>query len=66
MRPHSNQEIIRKASEKEKNQDEIKNNRIDIAVDMDDNHGVTHTYVVTFERAADDWNAIDVNELSSL
>jgi hypothetical protein len=66
MRAHTDQEIISKASLKEKNPEEVKDSRIDVAVDLDDDTGNCHTYVVTFERKQDDWLPVEVNELSSL
>lgn len=63
---HTDEEIISKASAKEKNAESITDDKIDVAVDLDDNHGVTHTYVVTFTREGTNWMAIQVNELSSL
>lgn len=66
MRAHTDQEIIGKASAKEKDLQGMKDNRIDVAVDLDDAHGTCHTYVVTYERRADDWQVVEVSELSSL
>lgn len=67
MKAHSDKDIVDFASTKEKNPTDIKNNRIDIAVDMEDEHGTAHTYVVNFCRNSDgSWEASDVSELSSL
>ena len=66
MRAHSNEEIINKAALKEKNPAEVKENRIDVAVDLDDETGTCHTYVVTYEKQGNDWRVLEVNELSSL
>ena len=67
MRAHTNDEIIDRASAMEKNAEEIKDDRIDITVDMDDEHGTTHTYVVNFCRNNNgNWQASEVSELSSL
>ncbi|HEY1024287.1 MAG TPA: hypothetical protein VGE26_03925 [Sphingobacteriaceae bacterium] len=66
MKSHSDEEIIRKASAVPKDEQEITDNRIDVAVDLDDDHGTAHTYVVTFQRSDDDWRVIEINELSSL
>jgi len=63
---HTDEEIISKASAKEKNAESIVDEKIDVAVDLNDDHGVTHTYVVTFTRKGANWMAIQVNELSSL
>lgn len=65
-RAHTDEEIISKASAREKNAESITDGKIDVAVDLDDDHGVTHTYVVTFAREGANWMAIQVNELSSL
>lgn len=67
MRAHTDEEIIRRASAVEKKPEEIKDNRIDIAVDMEDEHGTVHTYVVNFCRDTQgSWEATEVSELSSL
>ncbi|HEY0896760.1 MAG TPA: hypothetical protein VGE15_09440 [Sphingobacteriaceae bacterium] len=66
MKAHTDQEIIRKASVKDKDLQEVKDNRIDVAVDLDDETGTCHTYIVTFEQRAGDWQPVEVNELSSL
>ena len=67
MKAHTDKEIIEKASALPKNADEIKDNRVDIAVDLDDEHGTTHTYVVNFcKDESGSWQAAEVSELSSL
>ena len=67
MKAHTDKEIIEKASALPKNADEIKDNRVDIAVDLDDEHGTTHTYVVNFcKDEGGSWQAAEVSELSSL
>ena len=67
MRAHTDSEIIRQADKKEKDSESIRNNRIDIAVDMEDDHDIMHTYVVNFSRDAEgNWSALEVSELSSL
>ena len=67
MRAHTNEEIIKRASPEEKNEEEVRDNRIDITVDLDDEHGTTHTYVVNFCRdVGGGWQAGEVTELSSL
>jgi hypothetical protein len=67
MRAHTDEEIIKRASAEEKNLKDIKDNRIDITVDMEDEHGTTHTYVVNFCRKDDGyWQVVEVSELSSL
>lgn len=44
----------------------MKNKRLDVAVDMDDEHG-TATPMLNFCRADDgNWRALDVSEISSL
>ncbi|KAA8484367.1 hypothetical protein BDE36_1533 [Arcticibacter tournemirensis] len=65
-RAHTDEEIISKASAREKNAESITDEKIDIAVDLDDDHGVTHTYVVTFSRDGENWVPTQVSELSSL
>ena len=68
MRAHSDQDIISKASKKEKVKAEIKGDKIDITVDMDDSTGAAHTYVVTYQKVnpvAEEWEVIDVSELST-
>lgn len=67
MRAHTDEEIIQKASAEEKDPNEIKDNRIDVAVDLEDIHGTTHTYVVSFCKDENgNWKALEVSELSSL
>jgi hypothetical protein len=68
MRVHTDEEIISKASSLEKNSNNIIDNKIDIAVDLDDEHGTAHTYVVTFSRINEggEWSPVEVSELSSL
>jgi hypothetical protein len=67
MRAHQDEEIIKFASAVEKNPEEVKDKRIAIAVGMDDEHGTTHTYVVSFcKNAEHEWQASEVSELSSL
>ncbi|WP_256010513.1 hypothetical protein [Desertivirga xinjiangensis] len=69
MRPHSDEDIIRKASLQDKEAGLIRDNKIDIAVDMEDDHGTLHTYVVSFERSPGSeggWKFLELNELSSL
>ena len=67
MRAHSDQEIIERASAEEKNPKDIQNNSINITVDMDDEHGTAHTYVVNFSKDKEgNWKPVEVSELSSL
>jgi hypothetical protein len=67
MRAHTDEEIIKCASAEEKDARDVKNDRIDVTVDMDDEHGTAHTYVVNFCRNEDgSWQAVEVSELSSL
>lgn len=68
MRAHSNEDIIRKAMQVEKPEIEVRDNKIDIVVDMDDSADERHSYVVTFSRegGGSDWSVSDVSELSSL
>lgn len=66
MRAHSDEEILKKAVAQEKQQDMVKDNKIDIAVDLDDEHGTCHTYVVTFQQENDDWKCLQIDEISSL
>lgn len=63
---HTDEEIIRAASLLEKTAENIQDNKADVAIDLDDEHGVRHTYVVTFTRENDSWKALQVSELSSL
>ena len=68
MKAHSDDEIIKLAS-KEIQADLVRDNKIDIAVDLEDEHGTTHTYVVTFQCNDQDrsgWKFLEINELSSL
>jgi hypothetical protein len=67
MRSHTDEAIIERASNEEKDLKAMKNNRLDVAVDMDDEHGTAHTYVVNFCKADDgSWKALEVSEISSL
>jgi hypothetical protein len=67
MRAHTDEEIIAKATTVEKNFHEIQGDRIDITVDLDDEHGTCHTYVVNFCMNSDgSWQPAEVSELSSL
>ncbi|HEY0054452.1 MAG TPA: hypothetical protein VGB63_03760 [Pedobacter sp.] len=67
MRAHTDEQIIAKASSEEKNLKDITDNRVDITVDLEDENGTTHTYVVNFCRdAGGGWQAVEVSELSSL
>lgn len=63
---HTDKEIIQAASLKEINPEYIKENKADVAVDLDDSHGITHTYVVTFKKDGNQWLPLQVSELSSL
>ena len=65
-RAHTDEEIIRAASLQEKRTENILDNRADVAIDLDDEHGIMHTYVVTFSKEGDSWKASQVSELSSL
>lgn len=67
MRAHTDEEIINCASAVEKEPKEIKDNRIDITIDLNDEHNTAHTYTVSFCRDTDgDWQVVEVLELSSL
>ncbi len=69
MKPHLDAEIIKLAESKEKEPGLIRDNKIDIAVDLEDSHGTVHTYVVTFQCSSpdkNDWKFLEINELSSL
>ena len=66
MKAHTDEQIISKASLAEKNQEQIKDDKIDIAVDLDDETGTCHTYVVTFDRSSGEWKPVEVEEVSSL
>jgi hypothetical protein len=68
MKAHSDDEIIKLAS-KEIQPELVRDNKIDIAVDLEDEHGTMHTYVVTFQcnnQEKKDWKFLEINELSSL
>ncbi len=66
MRSHTDEEIIERASKEDKDLKAMKNNRLDVTVDMDDEHGTAHTYVVNFCKADDgNWRVLDVTEISS-
>ncbi|WP_207422652.1 hypothetical protein [Desertivirga brevis] len=66
MRAHTDEEILEKAAAQEKRQDMVKDNKVDIAVDLDDENGTCHTYVVTFQQENDSWKCLQIEELSSL
>lgn len=69
MRAHSDDDIIQKALMQEKESGLVRDNKIDIAVDMEDEHGTLHTYVVSFEKnpgSESGWKFLELNELSSL
>ncbi|WP_207532855.1 hypothetical protein [Desertivirga arenae] len=66
MRAHTDEEILEKADAQEKRQDMIKDSKIDVAVDLDDEHGTCHTYVVTFQQESGGWKCLQIDELSSL
>ena len=63
---HSEEEIIKAALQKDKDGVAAENNKVDVAVDLEDENEVTHTYVVTFQKNSNDWKAIQVSEISSL
>lgn len=63
---HSDKEIIEAAASKDKNSVPVKDGQIDIVVDLDDKHGVTHSYVVTYKKENKAWLPFQVTELSSL
>ncbi|WP_207425910.1 hypothetical protein [Pedobacter sp. SYSU D00535] len=67
-RAHTDEEILAKAAAIDKNQEQIKDNRVDVPVDIEDETGTAHTYVVTFIRSGETepWKASEINELSSL
>jgi hypothetical protein len=66
MRSHTDEEIIERAFKEEKDLKAMKNNRLDVTVDMDDEHGTAHTYVVNFCKDNDgSWKALEVSEISS-
>ncbi|WP_374165188.1 hypothetical protein [Arcticibacter sp. MXS-1] len=65
-RAHTDEEIIQAASQKSKTEVAGTDDKIDIAVDLDDSHGVCHTYVVTYKKEGDQWSPAQVSELSSL
>jgi hypothetical protein len=66
MRVHTDEDILRKAFEIDKYQEEPKDNKLDVAVDLDDEHGVCHTYVVSFQKNGNEWDYISIEEISSL
>jgi C4-type Zn-finger protein len=67
QKAHSDEEIIQKASTLEKNSENVHDNKVDITVDMDDEHGTAHTYVVTYTKEGNgNWVPVEVSEISSL
>jgi len=66
MRAHTDEEILRKVLQKDRSTEPIKDGKVDIAVDLDDEHGTCHTYVVTFEQKGEQWDLVQIEELSSL
>ena len=72
MRRFSDAEIIAKARSKIVRNDEVDLDKdpVDVTVDIQDEHEVTHSYVVSFTRSSEesgkDWRAIDISEVSSL
>jgi len=66
MRVHTDEEILKKVLLVDKYQEEIKDGKLDIAVDLDDEHGTCHTYVVTFLQNDGEWECAQIDEISSL
>lgn len=63
---HTDEEIIAAAETKKSAAPDNTDDKVDIAVDLDDENGIAHTYVVTFLRKPGGWTVFQVNELSSL
>lgn len=66
MRAHTDEEILRKVLQIDEYREEMKDDKLDIAVDLDDEHGVCHTYVVTFQKQNNKWEYVQIDEISSL
>jgi hypothetical protein len=67
MRAHTDEEIIEKASAEENNFKEVASDRINVTIDLKDEHDTAHTYVVNFcKDSSGAWKAVEVSELSSL
>lgn len=71
MRKFSDEEIIEKARSKVRgsNEIDINKNPVDVTVDLQDEHDVTHSYVVSFKRDAgqseQEWTPIEISEIST-
>lgn len=65
MRAHTDEEIICKALAEEKDQQSIKDHKLDVVVDLDDESGNAHTYVVTLKKDDQNWQPIEISELSA-
>lgn len=65
MRAHTDEDIICKALAEEKDQRNIKDNKLDVVVDLDDENGNAHTYVVTLKKDDQNWFPVEISELSA-
>ena len=62
---HSNGEIVDKARDGLIGHVEVDTDLLDISVDMKDEKGKTHTYVVSFRRdGMEAWKAFDIMEVT--
>ena len=63
---HSNGEIVDKARDQIIGHVEVDTDLLDISVDMKDEKGKTHTYLVSFKREpnGEAWKAFDIAEVT--
>ena len=70
MRKYTDQTIIEKAYKKIQQCVPESGGYMDVAVDFDDETGITHSYVVTFKKEPESrssiWIPQEINEISSL
>lgn len=63
---HSNSEIVDKARDSIIEHVEVATDLVDISVDLKDEKGKTHTYLVSFRRDGEEaWRAFDIMEVET-
>lgn len=65
MKKHADGEIVEKARDQIIGHVEVDTDMVDISVDLKDEKGRTHTYVVSFKREEEEaWKAFDIMEVT--
>ena len=69
MRRFPDEEIIDKARSRigKSNEIDLSKDLVDVTVDFEDEHELTHSYVVSFRKESEEkWTPVEISEVSSL